>query len=118
MKNRYEGLLVLNTQGSEESAKEIIERLEGDFKKEGAKVEQVQKMDRKMFSYAAGALDAGYFVNFIFEADSQLIDKLRAKFKLDSDVYRQHFQKLIAKKPVKERGGKPKAAKEKTAKTE
>lgn len=101
MKNRYEGLLVLNTQGSEDSAKEIIERLEGEFKKEGAKIEQVQKMDKRTFSYAAGHLDAGYFVNFIFEADPQLIDKLQSKFKLDSDVYRQHFQKLRVKKAAK-----------------
>jgi len=103
MKNRYEGLLVLNTQGNEESAKEIIERLEGEFKKEGAKIEQVQKMDKRVFSYAAGHLDAGYFVNFIFEGEPQIIDKLQSKFKLDSDVYRQHFQKLRTKKAAKVR---------------
>lgn len=103
MKNRYEGLLVLNTKGTEDSAKEIIERLEDEFKKEGAKIEQVQKMDKRVFSYAAGHLDAGYFVNFIFEGEPQLIDKLQAKFKLDSDVYRQHYQKLRTKKPAKVR---------------
>ena len=104
MKNRYEGLLVLNTKGSEDTAKEIIERLEGDLQKEGAKVEQVQRMEHRKFTYAAGALDSGYFVNFIFEADPQLIDKLRAKFKLDPEIYRQHFQKLskkIVEKPVR-----------------
>ena len=103
MKNRYEGLLVLNTKGSEDSAKEIIERLEGEFKKEGAKIEQVQKMDKRVFSYAAGDLEAGYFVNFIFESDATLIDKLQSKFKLDSDVYRQHYQKLRARKAPKAR---------------
>lgn len=111
MKNRYEGLIVLNTQGTEEGAKEIIERLEGEFKKEGAKVEQVQKMDRRAFSYVAGPLDSGYFVNFIFEAEPQLIDKLKAKFKLDADVYRQHFQKLAPKKAVKEKKAKKPAVK-------
>jgi len=103
MKNRYEGLLVLNTKGSEDSAKEIIERLEGEFKKEGAKVEQVQKMDKRVFSYAAGDLEAGYFVNFIFEGEAQLIDKLQSKFKLDADVYRQHYQKLRSRKAPKAR---------------
>jgi ribosomal protein S6 len=103
MKNRYEGLLVLNTKGSEDTAKEIIERLEGEFKKEGAKIEQVQKMDKRAFSYAAGPLDAGYFVNFIFEGEPQVIDKLRAKFKLDDEVYRQHYQKLAPKKAAKEK---------------
>jgi small subunit ribosomal protein S6 len=94
MKNRYEALFVLNTQGKEDTVKEIVERLESEFQKEGATIEQVQKMDKRPFSYAAGELDAGHFVNFIFQADSQLITKLRLKFKLDPEVYRQHYQRL------------------------
>ena len=54
-------------------------------------------MDKRQFSYQAGELDAGHFVNFIFHADSQLITKLRAKFKLDPEVYRQHYQRLRPK---------------------
>jgi small subunit ribosomal protein S6 len=98
MKNRYEGLLVLNVKGNEDGAKELIERLEGEFKKEGAQIEQVQKMDRRQFTYVAGPLDSGYYVNFIFNAEPNAIDKLRARFQLDEDVYRQHYQKLHAKK--------------------
>jgi small subunit ribosomal protein S6 len=97
MKNRYEALLVLNTQGKEDTVKDIVDRLEGEFHKEGAEVEQVQKMDKRQFSYQAGELDAGHFVNFIFHADSQLITKLRSKFKLDPEIYRQHYQKLRPK---------------------
>jgi small subunit ribosomal protein S6 len=98
MKNRYEALIVLNTQGKEDTVKEIVERLESEFQKEGATIEQVQKMDKRPFSYAAGELDAGHFVNFIFQADSQLITKLRSKFKLDPEVYRQHYQRLRERK--------------------
>jgi len=98
MKNRYEALFVLNTQGKEDTVKEIVERLESEFQKEGATIEQVQKMDKRPFSYAAGELDAGHFVNFIFQADSQLITKLRSKFKLDPEVYRQHYQRLRERK--------------------
>ncbi len=97
MKNRYEALLVLNTQGKEDTVKDIVDRLESELKKEGAEIEQVQKMDKRQFSYQAGELDAGHFVNFIFNADAQLITKLRSKFKLDSEVYRQHFQRLRPK---------------------
>ncbi len=101
MKNRYEGLLVLDTQGKEDTVKDVIDRLEKDFKKEGADVEQVQKMEKREFAYAAGALTGGYFVNFVFNAEPMVIDKLRAKFKLDPEVYRQNYQKLTAKKAVK-----------------
>ena len=97
MKNRYEALLVLNAQGKEDTIKDIVDRLEGEFQKEGAQVEQVQKMDKRQFSYQAGELDSGHYVNFIFQADSQLITKLRSKFKLDPEVYRQHYQRLAPK---------------------
>ena len=98
MKNRYEGLLVLNVKGNDEGAKEIIERLEKDFTKEGAQIEQVQRLDRRQFSYVAGPLDSGYYVNFVFHAESEALDRIRTKFKLDQDVYRQHYQRLRPKK--------------------
>ena len=103
MKNRYEALLVLNTMGKDDNLKDIVDRLESEFQKEGAQVEQVQKMDRRQFSYAAGELDAGYYVNFIFHAEPDLIKKLQTKFKLDPEVYRQHYQKLREKKESKKR---------------
>ena len=98
MNRHYEALLVLNTQAKEDNVKEMIERLESEFKKEGANVEQVQKMDKRHFSYMAGALDSGFFVNFILNTDPQSIVRLRSKFKLDPDVYRQHYQRLEEKK--------------------
>ena len=97
MKNRYEALIVLNTQGKEDTVKDVVDRLESEFQKEGAEIEQVQKMDKRQFSYAAGELDSGHYVNFVFHADPQLITKLRTKFKLDPEVYRQHYQRLRPK---------------------
>ena len=106
MKNRYEALLIVNAQGKEESVHDIVDRLESEFKKEGAEIEQVQKMDKRPFSYVAGPLDSGFYVNFVFHGDSQLITKLRSKFKLDPEVYRQHYQRLRAKVEKKERAPK------------
>jgi small subunit ribosomal protein S6 len=106
MKNRYEALIVLNTQGKEDTVKDIVDRLESEFQKEGAQVELVQKMDKRQFAYVAGPLDAGFYVNFVFQADPQLITKLRSKFKLDPEIYRQHFQRLRDKKVKKERAPK------------
>jgi small subunit ribosomal protein S6 len=98
MSHRYEALLVLNAQGKEDTLREIIDRLESELQKEGAQIEQVQKMDKRQFSYVAGPLDSGYYVNFIFNADPQLVAKLRAKFRLDPEVYRQNYQRLPEKK--------------------
>ena len=103
MKHRYEALLVLNAQGREDTVKEIIDRLESEFQQEGAQIEQVQKMDKRQFSYAAGSLNAGYYVNFVFNAEPQSIGKLRSKFKLDPEIYRQNYQRIQEKteKPAK-----------------
>jgi small subunit ribosomal protein S6 len=98
MKNRYEALFILRTQGKDEGAKDIIDRIAADFKSEGAEVEQIQKMDRRQFSYVAGDLDSGYYVNFVFSGPPTIIEKLKTKFRLDTDVYRQHYQKLESKK--------------------
>src|ERR1700756_4120104 len=103
MKNRYEALLILNAQGKEESVHDIVDRLESEFKKEGAEIEQVQKMDKRPFSYVAGPLDAGFYVNFVFHAEPDLVTKLKSKFKLDPEVYRQHYQRLREKTEKKER---------------
>jgi len=98
MRNRYEALLVLNTQGREDNVKEIVDRLESEFQKEGAEIEQVQKMEKRAFSYVAGPVDSGFYVNFVFHAEPELITKLRSKFALDSEVYRQQYQRLSEKK--------------------
>ena len=103
MKNRYEALLVLNTHGKEETVKDVVDRLESEFQKEGAQIEQVQKMEKRQFSYVAGELDAGYYVNFVFHAEPGLVSKLQAKFKLDPEVYRQHYQRLREKKETKKK---------------
>jgi small subunit ribosomal protein S6 len=110
MKNRYEALLVLNTQGKEDTVKDVVDRLESEFQREGAEIEQVQKMDKRQFSYAAGELDSGFYVNFVFHAEPELITKLRSKFKLDPEIYRQNFQRLRPKKEKKERAVKKVAA--------
>jgi small subunit ribosomal protein S6 len=100
MKNRYEALLILNVKGKEESAKDVIERLEKTFTAEGAKIEQVQRLEKRQFTYNAGALDSGYYVNFVFEGSPEIIEKLKTRFHLDEDVYRQHYLRLKSRAAV------------------
>jgi len=98
MKKRYELLLALNTRGKDESAKEIIERLEKDFAADGIKVEQVQRLERRELAYEHAHMSSAYFVNFIIETEPDSIEKLRAKLKLDADVALQNYLVLPAAK--------------------
>jgi len=98
MKRRYEGLLGLDTRGKEETVKDTIDRLEKAFKAEGAEIEQVQRLEKRELAYEHAHQKVVYFVNFIFEAEPALIEKLRSKFKLDDDVTLQNYLQLPAKK--------------------
>ncbi len=91
MKKRYEALLVLNTRGKEDSAKEIIERLEKGFAAEGIDVEQTQRLERREFAYAHEKQTSGYYVNFVLQGEPAAVEKARAKFKLDADVTLQNY---------------------------
>jgi ribosomal protein S6 len=112
MKNRYEILLALNTAGKEETNKDLIERLEKALSAEGAQVEQVQRLERREFSYPHNKLKSAYFVNYIATADSASIAKIRTKLTLDEEVVLQNYLRKGAAKPA----GKARKAAKKTAK--
>ncbi|MFZ4717417.1 MAG: 30S ribosomal protein S6 [Chthoniobacterales bacterium] len=112
MKNRYEILLALNVAGKEETNKDLIERLEKTLNAEGAKVEQVQRLERREFSYPHNKLKSAYFVNFIANAESDAIAKIRTKLALDEEVILQNYLRKGAAKPA----GKARKAAKKTAK--
>ncbi len=95
---RYEALIALDTRGKEDTAKETIERLEKVIAAEGAVIEQVQRLEKRELAYESHHTKSAYFVNFIFEADPAVIDKLQKKLKLDDDVMLQNYLQLPAKK--------------------
>ena len=97
MKNRYEALIVLNTQGKDDAVKDIVDRLESEFQKEGAQIEQVQKMDKRPFARVANKKNSsGFYLNVIFEAAPAALAPLRAKFALSADVFRVSFTNAAA----------------------
>jgi len=89
---RYEGLFILDTTGKEETIKDTIDRISADISSAGAKVETVQKMDKKSFARIADKkYTAGFYVNVIFEAQPAIIATLKNKFANDQDVFRVMF---------------------------
>ena len=101
MKNRYEALLVLNTQGKEDAVKDVADRLESEFQKEGAEIEQVQKMDKRIFSRVANRKHStGFYVNFIFSAPPTAITQLKHRFAVSDDIFRTLFTVAPAPKPA------------------
>ncbi len=98
---RYEGLFILDTAGKEEGIKETIDKITGEITTAGGKVETVQKMDKRTFSRVANKKHtAGFYVNVIFEAQPAMVDQLRHRFAMNTDVFRVMFTVSPAPKAV------------------
>ena len=94
MDRKYEGLIVLNTKGKEDSVDELVGAVAKEMEAEGAKLEEIKQMGRRNFAYKARHLDGGHYVNYIFEADTQQVQKIQGKLKLNALVHLQHYQRV------------------------
>ena len=94
MNRKYESLIVLNTQGKEDSVDELVGAVAKEMEAEGAKLDEIKQIGKRTFAYNARHLDGGHYVNYIFEADSQQLKGIQERLKLNSLVHLQHFQRL------------------------
>lgn len=89
---RYEGLFILDLAGREEGLNEAVDKVKQLLTDSGAKVETVQKMDKKSFARITDKkVTGGHYVNVIFAAAPAVISVLPAKFAHVPEVYRVQF---------------------------
>lgn len=93
MSRKYEAMIVLDMKGKEDSVETLVSQLSREFEQTGAKLEQVDNLGKRKFPYAPRHVDSGYFVNFLFESEPTAVDTLRSKFKLNSNIYMQYYQR-------------------------
>jgi len=94
MNRKYEGTIVLNTQGSEASIDDLVSAVAREMEEEGAKLDEVEQVGRKKFAYNARKLDGGHYVNYVFEAGPDLVEKINERLKLNTTVHLQHYRRL------------------------
>ena len=111
MKHYYEILLALKVGSQEEEIKALLERLEKLMVAEGAAVEEVQRMERKEFSYPHNHLKAAYYVNVVAVLEPATVEKIRQKLALIEEVTLQNYYR----KGSAEAAAKPKKASKKKA---
>ena len=100
---RYEGLFILNMAGKEEGIKDVLDKISAEITATGAKVETVQKMDKKAFSRIADKkYTSGFYANVIFHGTSAMVAQLQSKFALNEDVFRTLFTESPEVKPKSE----------------
>lgn len=96
MKRKYEGLIVLNTRGKEDSVDTMVSKLGREIELEGATLEQIDHVGKRKFPYGSKKLTEGYFVNYHIEAAPSVLDKVKAKLRLNADVHQQNFMRRNA----------------------
>ncbi len=94
MNRKYEGMIVLNTQGTDSSVDDLVSTVSKEIEEEGAKLDEVKQLGRKKFAYNARKLDGGHYVSYAFEATGETIEKIQARLKLNHSVHLQHYQRL------------------------
>jgi ribosomal protein S6 len=96
---RYEGLFILDTAGKEDTIKDTIDKISAEIVSLGGKVETVQKMDKRNFVRVADKKhSAGFYVNVIFETQPTVLDQLKHRFAMNSEVFRVMFSNAPAPK--------------------
>ena len=94
MSRKYEGLIVLNSQGQEDSLNDLVSAVAKEMEAEGAKMDEIKQLGRKKFAYNARQIDGGHYVNYTFQAEPEAIEKIQAKLDLNDGIYLQHYQRL------------------------
>jgi len=91
MKRKYEGLIVLDTQGKDEAVDSIVNKVGQEIEAEGAKLSEVDQLGKRDFPFAPKGVTGGFFVNYHFEAEPDVIKKIDERLKLNTVVYQQHY---------------------------
>lgn len=94
MKNKYEGILVINTEGQDTAIDELVQTVGKEIEAQGASLEQIQQMGRHEFAYNARHLSGGHYVNYHFLAEPETLNKVQAKLKLNPIIHLQHYQRI------------------------
>ncbi len=94
MKRKYEALIIINTKGKDDSIDELTSKIGQEIEGAGARLEQIDQLGKRKFAYNAQHLEAGFYVNYQFEAEPEMIETLRGQFRHHKDVHLQHYQRV------------------------
>ena len=91
MKRKYDAMIVLDMKGKEESVEQLVSGLGREMELSGAKLEEIDHLGKRKFPYSPRHVESGYFVNFKIETDNSALDSMRAKFRLNENIYQQQY---------------------------
>lgn len=98
----YEALLIFPGTAKEDSLEKNMERIRGEIAKLNGSVQDVQAMGLRTFARPLKKKDAGHYARFRFSMDPANVNPLRARLKLNEDIFRTQIVCAdMRKKPAK-----------------
>lgn len=94
MSRKYQGLIVLNTKSLEGSVDELVTAISKELEAEGAKLDKISQLGRRQFAYNSRHLEAGHYVNFVFQGGPDIVTKIQERLRLNGHVHLQHFHRV------------------------
>ena len=94
MSRKYQGLIILNTNSLEGSVDELVTAISKELEAEGAKLEKITNLGRRQFAYNARHLEAGHYINYLFDGAADVVARIQSRLKLNTRVHQQHFQRV------------------------
>ena len=94
MSRKYQGLIVLNTKSLEGTVDDLVAAISKEIEAEGAKMEKITNLGRRQFAYNSRHLEAGQYVNYVFQGAADVITRIQSRLRLNGHVHLQHFQRL------------------------
>ncbi len=91
MSRKYEGIIVLNTKGSDGGVDELVTAVSKEMINEGASVSETLDLGRRKFAYNAQHLESGHYIQYHFSAEPSAIDKIKSRLKLNQHVFLQYY---------------------------
>ena len=95
MKRKYEGVIVLNIEDPTASIDDLVQNVGREIEGAGAQLDEIENIGRRDFAYESRfKKTSGHYVNYVFEAEPDVVDKIRTKLTLNGSVQLQHYQKV------------------------
>lgn len=83
--NKYESVIIINPNVSEEEIKALIERFTALINTDG-KVEKVDELGKKKLAYEVAKNKEGYYAVIDFEANPSLIAELERNYRITDEI--------------------------------
>jgi len=94
MSRKYEGLVVIDTRGHEAKVDDLVSAIGKEMEEEGAKLDEVKQDGHRQLAYPQKHIQSGHYVNYYFDAEPEVINKIEDRLKLNNQVYIQQYTRL------------------------